>query len=424
MSNGEPWPDYFDHAPENKAPRGRLLFPKGPPGFPFLGSVMVSQLNVAREAKGVGVLLNHRVARLVVDHRGEVIGLEATTGESEQTVSVRARRAVVFGSGGFTHNPELRLHFQRGPVFGGCAARTNEGDFVHAANGIGAKLGNMTSAWRLQVVLDPSVPTSNIATNVWQTPGDSMILVNKYGHRVVNEKRSYNDRAEVHFNYDPSREEWPNLVLFMVYDQRSAEVFAGNFPIPFPGSPPAYVLSGNSLDELADEIAARLAQLAPRTGGYQLDPRFAENLRESVIRFNGFAETGVDEDFQRGAHDYDRDWHTYQFSVAREGTGWPANDKPNPTLYPLSPPYHAIILASGTLDTNGGPMIDGQARVLSTIGEPIPGLYGAGNCIASPAGRAYWGGGCTLGLALTFGYLAGRNAAEGTRQRGNRRGSS
>ena len=65
----------------------------------------------------------------------------------------------------------------------------------------------------------------------------------------------------------------------------------------------------------------------------------------------------------------------------------------------------------GALDTKGGPVIDPGARVLTSSGEPIVGLYGAGNCIASPAGQAYCGAGGTIGLALTFGFVAGRNAS-------------
>ena len=43
--------------------------------------------------------------------------------------------------------------------------------------------------------------------------------------------------------------------------------------------------------------------------------------------------------------------------------------------------------------------------------QPIPGLYVAGNAAASPSGKSYLGGGGTLGLGVTFGYMAGEHAA-------------
>ncbi len=55
-------------------------------------------------------------------------------------------------------------------------------------------------------------------------------------------------------------------------------------------------------------------------------------------------------------------------------------------------------------------MIDREGRVITADGAPIRGLYGAGNCVASPAGQAYWGPGGTIGPAVTFGYVAARSA--------------
>ena len=134
-------------------------------------------------------------------------------------ISVRARKAVVFGSGGFTHNPELMTSFQAGPSWGGCAVPTNQGDFVRIGSSNGAKLGNMANAWRAQLVLELALATPSVPQDVWQPPGDSMILVNKYGRRVVNEKRNYHERTRTHFVWDGVESEYPNKLLFMVYDR-------------------------------------------------------------------------------------------------------------------------------------------------------------------------------------------------------------
>ena len=67
----------------------------------------------------------------------------------------------------------------------------------------------------------------------------------------------------------------------------------------------------------------------------------------------------------------------------------------------------------GATSTRGGLRIDARARVLSAAtGEPIPGLFAAGNCSNGGAAGAYAGPGATIGPAMTFGYLAGRQAAD------------
>ena len=65
----------------------------------------------------------------------------------------------------------------------------------------------------------------------------------------------------------------------------------------------------------------------------------------------------------------------------------------------------------GSVGTKGGPRVDAHGRVLHVRDRPIPGLYGAGNVIASPAGPAYYGGGTSIGMGMVWGHLAGTHAA-------------
>jgi len=404
-----PATDYLDHVAENKVPAGRCLGPLKKDGSMGGGPELMGQLGEAVKQREIPLLTNHRATRLVLNPAGRAIGLEARSGETP--VMVRARKAVIFATGGYVHNPEFVSMYQPNRLWGSCAMPWITGDFINIAGAAGARMGIMSSAWRTQVLLEEALQSSKLAAGVFFPSGDSMIQVNRYGVRVVNENRNYNDRTEVHGMYDASNAEFPNQLLFMIYDRRSAEGFAGVYPIPADPENTNYVLKGDSLDELAGKLDNRLGEISARTGGVALDPSFAGNLRKTIARFNGFAKSGKDEDFQRGQAAYDSEWHQV-FSPMKADSGWPANEGPSITMYPIRDegPYYAMILAAGALDTCGGPAIDASARVLDTNDRPIPGLYGAGNCIASPSGEAYWGAGHTLGLAMTFGFISA-NAA-------------
>jgi len=409
--------DYLDHVPENKVPAGRALGPVKGDGSVGLGVDLMEQLGNAVRKRAIPILLGHRAMRLVLDDARRVVGIEAEA--AGKVVSFRARKAVIFATGGYVHNPEFVENYQRNRIYGSCAMPWATGDFISIAGAAGARMGNMSGAWRTQVLLDEALQNSHLAAGVFFPPGDSMLQVNKYGVRAVNEKRNYNDRTEAHGIFDPSQAEFPNHLLFMVYDQRTADGFGGAYPLPAKPTGAAHVLHADTLEGLAAVLQQRLTEVAPRTGGYLLAPGFVEHLKKTIARFNGFARAGKDDEFGRGAAAYDREWQPV-FSPMRAGTEWPANDAPNNTMHALRDqgPYYAIILAAGALDTNGGPMIDASARVLDTTDQPIAGLYGAGNCIASPSRLAYWGAGHTLGQSLTFGYIAANAAHREPRDNG------
>ena len=96
----------------------------------------------------------------------------------------------------------------------------------------------------------------------------------------------------------------------------------------------------------------------------------------SITRWNENTARGEDPDFGRGTSAIDKWWGDPQFG-----------DGPAATLGPLdAAPYYAVRVYSGCLGTKGGPRINRKSQVLRSDGQPIPGLYGAGNCIGSPAG--------------------------------------
>jgi 3-oxosteroid 1-dehydrogenase len=365
------------------------------------GSDLIRTLLAAATRFGVSVALEHRVVDLVTDADGAVVGAVAETPAGRTTVE--ARRGVVFGSGGMEHNRELRERFLRGPIVGTCGVSTNRGDFLTIGERLGADLSNTAEAWWAELPLEPCLGSFEQGDLIGQPYGDSMIMVNTAGQRVVNEKESYNERTKAHFVKDPDGR-FPNRLLFQILDHA---VFADEtpwptrFPLPEPEGTAPFLLRGETLDELAAALEQRLAELAGDTGGVALQPDFRDGLRRTIERFNGFAVTGVDEDFHRGETGPER-----YFNVESR-----TDPMPNPTMYPIAEtgPYYAFIVGASVLGTKGGPRINARSQVVQPDGTPIPGLYGAGNCIGSPAGAGYWGGGSTLGPALFHGCLAGRN---------------
>jgi len=131
----------------------------------------------------------------------------------------------------------------------------------------------------------------------------------------------------------------------------------------------------------------------------------AKAFVETVRQFNATAPLGHDAAFGKGSKAYNR----YQ-GDAMHG--------PNPCVAPIeNGPFYAIKMVVGDLGTYAGIVTDENARALDAEGRVIPGLYAAGNDMASIMGGNYPGAGITLGPALTFGYIAGRHLADNAAKR-------
>lgn len=419
--------DYMDHFEENIQPTHRTLHPETDEGRVGGGGALIGGYQAWAEENGIGIHLLHRVDNVIVNADNQVIGVEVVvlsedelsdggtpeaTPVSETRLAVRARQGVIFGSGGFGRNEEMMHNLIGLPYFGGCSAPTNEGDLIRITSTLGAKLSNLQNVWRNSSIFEQGVANSAAYNCTWFFNGDSFLIVNKNGRRFHNEKRSYQDRPMAHFHYDPNEGDWTNRLGFFVYDQRMQDNWGGGFPLPMDPSTAPYILTADTLEELATAIQERVESLSDVTGSFWLDDNFAANLVDEVARFNEFASTGVDEDFQRGERGYDVNVPYGPTAQTANLEEFPSADQPNPSMYPLSSegPYYAFITSPAAVDSNGGPVINSNAQIVRWDGSAIEGLYGAGNAVASASVNAYWGGGATLGNAHVWGYQAARHA--------------
>lgn len=350
------------------------------------GQALAGSLLGALLARGVEPVVSTRVTELLTDGGGgAVVGVRAEGPDGP--LEVRARGGVVIASGGFDWNPELVRTFLRGPLQNSVAVRENVGDGLAMVRRVDADLGTMQEAYWTPLIKRPGdvrrgdgvFPRS--ATVVAERSRPGSILVNRAGKRFCNEATNYNAVVGAFHAIDPATLEFVNLPAYLVFDQ----AFRDRGPVAdcVPGDPvPDWMVSAPTLEKLAARIG--------------VDP---EGLGATVERFNILAEQGHDEDFGRGGSRFERANGDARAEGARANLGPVA-----------AAPFYAVEIEVGAFGTRGGPRTDGVGRVLRG-GTPVPGLYAAGNAAASVMGMAYPGGGSTLGPALTFGHLAGRDAA-------------
>lgn len=333
--------------------------------------------------RGIAVRRSHRAVRLVTD-RGRVCGLEVETPRGGLTIT--ARRGVILACGGFEWNDGLVGRFFRTPTRGAASPPWNEGDGLTMGAAIGARLSSPAEAWWMPLLRIPGEeadgrPFYRAMISERGLPGS--VIVNRAGRRFVNEALNYNDFVLMMGVFDPTTYDWPNIPAFFIFDERFRRRYA--VATIMPDKPvPEWVAKADSPRKLAERL--------------RVDP---DGLARTLERFNVFARQGVDPDFHRGQSIYDRYY------------GDPAVG-PNPNLAPIDePPFYGLEVVPGVIGTKGGLETDEGARVLNVWGEVIPGLYACGNTAAFWLGQGYPGPGASLGPGMTFGYIAGIDAARG-----------
>lgn len=358
------------------------------------GNALAGRLAKSALDLKIPMWLSSPVRELTVEN-GTVTG--AIVSREGREVRVRARRGVVLACGGFPHDVERRKkmfpHAPTGSEHHSPGPTGNTGDGLRLAERAGGRIEDRlpnAAAWVPVSLTTRKDGSKGVMPHFIDRAKPGVIAVMRDGKRFANEGNSYHDFVQAMIKAAKPGEE---IAAFLVCDHKTLRKYGLGCVPPFPMPlghhlKTGYLMRGDTLEALAAKAG--------------ID---AKAFTETVKEFNATAPLGHDAAFGKGSKAYNR----YQ-GDALHG--------PNPCVAPIeNGPFYAIKMVIGDLGTYAGIVTDENARALDAEGQVIPGLYAAGNDMASIMGGNYPGAGITLGPALTFGYIAGRHLADSADKR-------
>ena len=367
------------------------------------------------QQNGGEYLLETEAYDLLTDETGAVVGAKARNSVTGKEYEIHAK-AVVLATGGFAGNGEMTTKYlsdEYYPLKGKWSVyglKTNDGKMIQAALDIGAAPYNIGMAPMVHNAGTPAFLTgfdvhetdqiglrNNAQPVVW-SDGDAplymsvaqnCLAVSKEGKRFSSE--------ETIAMFDPwiagpqFYSIWSTEQIESIRDNGLSAIPQGALTIylGFQGAIPQDTPISKIFDIMEAGIEAgfiyqadTLEELAAKAG---ID---ADNLVKTVADYNGYCETGVDEEFGKSAQ-----------YLEKIGAG----------------PYYCIVGTPYCYTTCGGLDVNTDFAVLNTAGEPIEGLYAVGtDCmgVLFTEKKAYVTyGGAANGWGLTSGMLAGRSIA-------------
>lgn len=291
------------------------------------------------------VLTSCNVTRLLTNETGRVVGVQAEY--QKKLIRIGARKAVVLTAGGFGANKKMVSQFdERLSGLPTNGSHGSTGEMLLAAAGLGADTVDLN-----QIQCLPGPPPEGKIRVRFHNNVRSFILVNSEGKRFVDE-RSRRDKLTDKVLALPSKS------CFCIIDQAGLE----SYDLLVQRDAIRAAESGDAVK--ADSIA----ELAQKLG---LNPQ----VLQSTIA-------------QRNAEIHE--------------------DRENARLPIVKPPFWASKVTMRVHYTMGGLKIDEQTHVLRG-GQPLPGLFAAGEITGGVHGKNRIGGN-GLADALTFGMIAGENS--------------
>jgi tricarballylate dehydrogenase len=335
------------------------------------GPGLVESLTNAAKKNGVEIWYQARATALLADDDG-VRGVRVK--RAGRTVEVRAK-AVVLAAGGFQANPEWRARYlgpgwELAKVRG---TRFNTGDVIRMALEVGAApAGNWSGchavAWERNA---PEFGDLAVGDQFQKHSYPWGVYLNAEGRRFVDEGADF--RNYTYARYGRVILAQTRQFAWQIFDAKVKAQLRDEYRIRQVTKVVANTLE--ALVEKLDDVDPKqaLAELRAYNAAVRTDIPFDPNVKDGRCT---------------------------------EGLAIPKSNWAN-TLD--TPPFEAYAVTCGITFTFGGLRINTDAQVVSTDGEPIPGLYAAGELVG---GIFYFNypGGTGLTNGSVFGRIAGTQA--------------
>lgn len=343
-----------------------------------------AHLAMFEEAPNVELLFNTKGEQLIMED-GRVVGLFAKNADGK-TVRVNAANGVVISAGDYMANTEMCDYYMRSAFeYPSYIWTSFDADGNSTSNGSGILMGLWAGA-----KVEPGEHAQMVHGFGGGLGFDPFLFVDGNGERFMNE----NSRGD----------------LFSVVSTRAAkkcywQIFDANYAEQVPTMPAGHACCykvvedaqdmpwGNFLgsgirtrDDVESGCTCVCNSIEELAAAMEVD---AETLKATIDRYNELAAKGVDEDFGKRAD----------------------------LLYPIEqPPFYASKFTPADqmrFCALTGLWSDQDARVYDNDLNVLPGLYAAGNSQGNRFNVDYATTfmGVSHSMAMTYGYIAGKNAA-------------
>jgi len=334
-----------------------------------VGREFTEALRKIAEKRGAKIVLNSPISwiwRRDANPKTPVMGVEVKRGR--RTLNIRANKAVVLASGGFSwdipmrlrHNPRLVKEFnctnQKGAT----------GESIRYAQAIGADT--------LQLNFIQLYPFAEPETGILDTPavypfngpGYGIMYVTKEGKRFVNELERRDVCAFAQINLGPDAKP-----TYSIFNEAMIAKMGGTAEEVEAGVKKGRFIRAESISELAKKL--NLPE---------------QNLADTVAKHNKYLETGKDPDF---------------------------NKPITKVMIPLvQGPFYGIAQWPAVHHCMGGLRINQNAQVVDVFNSVIPRLFAAGEVCGGVHGSNRLGSNA-IPDCVVFGRVAGTSAAKGVK---------